>query len=139
MAVAIRIATKEEKVIKCQANVWGGDDSPVKTFVEELLSKKAIRKVVFAGKEFLATILDVFPKLHTILRSDFVLLDPKVGCWLLQPDRSPKSFKECALFLCPDLKLRPSGSVTRISEDLDILSSISERLFQVSHLDSTFY
>ncbi|XP_026284370.2 uncharacterized protein LOC113210536 [Frankliniella occidentalis] len=72
-------------------------------FLKNLMSDKT-RKICFEAQEIIQLFVDKFGLNATEVASQWLILDPLVGCWLLNSDEPPHSFKDVLNFLqlCED-------------------------------------
>ncbi|KAJ1527208.1 hypothetical protein ONE63_008736 [Megalurothrips usitatus] len=68
------------------------------SFLKTLFSSKS-RKICFEAQALIQLLVDKFGFNVNEVSSQWLILDPLVGCWLLKPDEPPRSFDEVSAFL----------------------------------------
>ncbi|XP_034242675.1 DNA polymerase nu-like [Thrips palmi] len=96
--------------IPVQKYSWSSD------LVKTLFSDKG-RKVCFEAQTMIQLMVDKFGFNASEVSSQWIILDPLIGCWLLNPDKPPQTFKDVL-------------SMMKISEEMGgieiLLSKLSE-------------
>ena len=94
-AVLVRAAGEQGEATVLRVALWSRATSPsVRQFFWQyvMLHPKA-RKFVYDSKAFLGCVVSAYKGEVEVTEVD--LVDPLVGCWLLQPDRPPNTFRGC--------------------------------------------
>ena len=132
MGVVVRVEGKEGDVKFIRVELWRKSCS-VETrvfFWNFFLLHPSARKLVYDGKAFLISLLSVLPTSITVPLS-LRLVDPIVGCWLLQPDNPVSSFSACMKIILPSTIISSPGSDNTASmhREMDLLSKLCRELF----------
>merc|ERR1719233_1694910 len=133
MGVVVRVEEKEGEVKFIRVELWRKSCS-VETrlfFWNSFLLHPSARKLVYDGKAFLNSLLSVLPPSTTIPLS-LRLVDPIVGCWLLQPDNPVSSFSACVKIILPSTTIPSPGSdnTAATHREMDLLAKLCRELFQ---------
>nr|XP_045602645.1 DNA polymerase nu-like [Procambarus clarkii] len=89
-----------------------------------------IRKISFDAQETITYLVETFDIDHKEVVGSWVLLDPKVGGWLLNPDHPPITFMQTVLSLQTSLPKMCAGHQDDVLHgDLEALSSITQVLY----------
>ncbi|XP_071546622.1 DNA polymerase nu-like isoform X2 [Panulirus ornatus] len=88
-----------------------------------------VRKICFDAQESIAYLVKKFDVDHKQAIGSWVILDPKVGGWLLNPEHPPITFKETALLLqAPILQVSCGHQDDQLYCDLEALSHVTRIL-----------
>ncbi|PNF22499.1 hypothetical protein B7P43_G14844 [Cryptotermes secundus] len=111
-------------------NHWKNKNTP-QTFISLLLNGRC-RKLCYDAQELIMFLVDKYGFEADQVCLKWLLLDPKVGCWLLDPDHPPGQFADAVHALSLGLE-KPSASPnmkTVACHQLQLLSSLTEKLYQ---------
>jgi hypothetical protein len=133
--VAVRVVAAQpagaDTVLR--TDLWSREAAPAVRlfFWRRVVLHPHARKVVFDAKAFLGCVLSAYEE-GEVEVGEARLIDPLVGCWLLQPDRPAASFRGCldTLGLVRSTSLGPLGSRLAVAGDLGLLSALGQRLFR---------
>ncbi|KAK3930426.1 DNA polymerase nu [Frankliniella fusca] len=90
-------------------------------FLKKLLSDKS-RKICFEAQEMIQLLVDKFDFLATEVASQWIFLDPRVGCWLLNSDEPPHSFKDVlTLFNLQEEGMGAEKLLSKLSQSAQVL------------------
>ncbi|XP_050716052.1 uncharacterized protein LOC126998427 isoform X2 [Eriocheir sinensis] len=98
--------------------------------VMSCIMKSDVRKISFDAQETITLLVEKLEIDHKEVISSWVVLDPKIGGWLLDSDHPPVTFKQTALALKVPLPQAGSGQHTEeeIRSDLEALSKLTASL-----------
>ena len=131
--VVVRVVGKEGEVTFIRAELWR-QSCPNQTrtfFWDTFLLHPSATKLVYDGQAFLSSLVSVLPAC-THLPMFLRLVDPIVGCWLLQPDHPDSYFLGCVKIVLPSKIVSNTGSDQQavIHREMDLLADFSRKLFR---------
>ncbi|XP_069684319.1 uncharacterized protein [Periplaneta americana] len=131
--IMLAITVESGNTTFCRLNVgdkiWKDENTP-QNFLSLVLNGRS-RKLCYDAQELLIFLIEKF-KFDRKVCSKWILLDPKVGCWLLDPDNPPHSFSDAVnkLGLDKDISAKSWNLESKACHQLQLLSKLSEVLYQ---------
>lgn len=94
-AVLVRAVGKEGEPTVLRVALWSRATSPSvrQFFWQHVMLHPKARKFVYDSKAFLSCVASAYK--GEVQVAEVELVDPLVGCWLLQPDTPPNTFRGC--------------------------------------------
>ena len=130
----VRIVKEDQTICFIRAELWHtlcSDQTKMFFWQEFLVARNETRKLVYDGKALLNCILAAMPA-QTQLPLTLRLIDPIIGCWLLNPDHPVHSFKMVLEMIIPDLRVTNLGSVqpAQLAAQTELLASVCRRMYE---------
>ena len=129
----MRVEGQEGEVIFIRAELWR-QSCPSQTrvfFWNSFLLHPSARKLAYDAKAFLSSLVGVLPP-SIYLPLSLRMVDPIVGCWLLQPDHPVSSFLGCVkIILSSTIVSNPGSDQTAATHrEMDLLADLARELFR---------
>ena len=68
-----------------------------------------VRKICYNAKDCMKALMEKYAVERSVVVGTWLVLDPRLACWLLDPDKPPTNFQQCLNTVKINGQVRASG------------------------------